>query len=146
MYLHNYNASTEGLTTSKVLTRNNLVAETIKAVKAVGSTFVSNTSDTPSSATLSRVYIANNRPTIRKGLLPQFEKFIDYVAVSDRNSRTLYLQIEDLDEMVNALIHVRGELKALKEIYEDRAKSAISTSVEDEMDDDDDYDDDDDDF
>lgn len=143
MYLHNYNASTEGLTTSKVLTRNNLVAETIKAVKAVGSTFVSNTSDTPSSATLSRVYISNNnRPAIRKGLLPQFEKFIDYIAVSDRNSRTLYLQIEDLDEMVNALIHVRGELKTLKEIYEDRAKSAISTSVEDEMDDDDDDDDD----
>lgn len=123
MHLHNYSADTSKLASnSKKLSRTALIFGMPTVIKGVGSTFVSNLDNTPKDAELCRVHVSASTPILKKGEAPAFEDFIHSIYIKNRNDRTMSLAVQDLDEMVDALIHVRGEMKALKEIYDARVK------------------------
>ena len=145
MYLHNYNANTDGMTNgNKKLTAKKLITETSEALKNVGSTFMSNKNMTPQSGCLNHVYMSLKRAYAKGNKAPEFKDYIEDITVACRG-RNMYIPFEDLDEMVGALIHVRDELRTLRDIHEAKAKN-LATAEEVEEDDNNDDDDDDDDY
>lgn len=132
MNLHNHSADTSKLTSnSKKLARSTLLFTMPTVLKGVGSTFVSNLDNTPRDAELSHVYVSSNLPVVKKGEVPTFEDYIHCICIRNRDDRVMSLAVQDLDEMVDALIHVRGELKSLKEIYDARVKELPAEEDED---------------
>lgn len=143
MFLNNYSANTDGMTNgNKKLTAKKLVKETDNALKMVGSTFMSNKRMTPQDASLNRVFLSLRDPYVKGNKASEFKDHIEDITLSCRGRMT-YIPYEDLDEMVGALIHVRDELRTLRDIHEAKAKNLLTAeeaAEEDNNTDDDDYD------
>lgn len=142
MYLHNYSANTNGLTNgNKKVTAKKLVKETNNALSTVGATFLSNRGTSPRKAELNRVYVNITDNYISGNKAPTFDSLIEDIDITSMG-RTTYINVKDLDELVGALIHVRDELRTLRDIYNSKAQNLASPEeVESEdNDNDDDYD------